>query len=493
MVNQMFFMGIDIGSSGCKVSVVDEKGNIIKNSSKNYSFTYEGNTIELSPEMVYESTVEAIRAITDENPSLHIDAISAASFGEMVVLLDENDKVLTNSISYSDLRGQSQIREFSKEFGEDNIYSVTGTTPDAMYSLAKLLWFKENRRDIFSKTKKICLFADFILQKFGADYHMDYSLASRTQMFDITHRCWSDEIVSRLGIDKSILPPLVPSGTPVGTISKKASADLGIEEGTLILAGGHDQCFASLGAGIIHEGMALDGMGSNECVVPVFSTPMINETMKESSFACVPYLLEGKYVTYAFNRTSGSVIDWYKKLRQNISYDELFENIENSPSRVLFLPHFAGAATPYMDDDATGAIAGLDLSVTPDEVTKGIIDGLNYEIKINLDALKKAGHRVSKLYVSGGLSKNDKVLQTKADILGMDVCRLETSQAGTVAVAILGSVAKGIYSDIERAVEKIVRIDKIFTPDMENHKKYALRYEKYKKMYENIKNITKRN
>ncbi len=488
----MLFMGIDIGSSGCKISVIDENGNIKHSSHREYSFSYDEDKIELSPELVYDSVKEAVTEITRENPNIGIDAISATSFGEMVILLDDDGNVLSDSISYSDPRGHIQINEFSKNFGEDKIYNITGTTPESMYSLAKLLWFKENKKEVFSKTKKICLFADYILQRFGADYHMDYSLASRTQMFDVKNRKWSSEIVSASGIDEKILPPLVSSGTSVGRVSRETQAQLGIDEGTLIIAGGHDQCFASLGAGVISGGMALDGMGSNECIVPVFDSPLINDKMKKSAFACVPYILDGKYVTYAFNRSSGTVIDWYRKIRENADYEKMFSNLKNEPSKVLCLPHFSGAATPYMDDDAKGAIVGLDLSVSADDITKGIIDGLNYEMKINLDALFECGQKVEKLYVSGGLSKSDLVLQTKADILAMDIHRLKTPHTGTLAVAILASVAMGIYPTLEVAVEKMVHTEKVFTPNMENHEKYMEQYRKYKKMYECIKTITMR-
>lgn len=485
----MLFMGIDIGSSGCKVSVINEIGLVVFSSSRRYSFTYSGRNSELDANMIYENVVDAIKEVTYNNDVRDIAAISATSFGEMFVLLDENNCVLRNSISYSDPRGKSELELFEKEFGADRLYSITGATPSEMYSLPKLLWIKKNEPSLYSRAKKICLFADYILQKLGAEFHMDYSLAARTLIFDVKHRKWSDEIIACADIRPGIFPKVVPTGSVIGNISYEMAKELKLPLDVKLLAGGHDQSCAALGAGIVHSGTALDGMGSNECIVPVFESPMIDDKMKNSHLACVPYIIEGKYITYAFNRTSGTVIDWYKKLIGDIGYDELFNGIKSEPSKILFLPHFSGAATPYMDDTAAGALVGLDLSCERHEITKGIIDGLNYEMKINLDCLRDTGFNVNQLYVSGGLSQNDKILQIKADILGININRLETSQTGTMAMAVLGCVAMGVYKDIYSAISKLVRTNRVFYPNGEMHLRYMEQYKKYAKMYKCVKEI----
>lgn len=106
----------------------------------------------------------------------------------------------------------------------------------------------------------------------------------------------------------------MPSGEVVGEIDAHVSKMTGLPKSVKLLAGGHDQSCAALGAGIIRDGIALDGMGSNECIVPCFDRPMLNETMKNSNLACIPYMLPNKYVTYAFNKTAGTVFDWYKRI-----------------------------------------------------------------------------------------------------------------------------------------------------------------------------------
>ena len=485
----VLYMGIDIGSSGCKVSVVNETGELLCFSDRRYSFVHENGTSELNPDLVFEETKSAIKEIATKTDLSQLATLSVTSFGEMFVLLDENRKVLANSISYDDHRGGKETDALSEALGEDTIYSITGTTPNAMYSLPKLMWIKKHRPDIYARANKVCLFADFILIKLGAEYHIDYSLAARTLMFDVKDKCWSKKILSYAEIEAEKLAKPVPSGTIVGKISKGLACELGLPEGVQLLAGGHDQSCAALGAGIIKEGMALDGMGSNECIVPCFERAMINDTMKRSNLACVPFIIPDKYVTYAFNRTCGTVLDWYRGLIGNVSYDELLGEMEDIPTKKFFLPHFAGAATPYMDDDATGALVGLDLTTTRGQITKGIIEGFNYEIMTNLECLRESGFKVRELYVSGGMSQNDRVLQIKADVLGLPIHRLEHTQTGTMAMAILGSVATNVYADIPAAVAGLVRSSRTFEPDKMQHEMYRKLFEQYKNMYTAVKMI----
>ncbi len=485
----MLFMGIDVGSSGCKVSVIDENGKAIGFSSREYSFTYSDSCCTLDAKMVFDNVLDSIKQLASEHDLSQLRTISATSFGEMFVLLDENLNVLTDSISYEDPRGLKELGQLTDSFGADEIYKITGASPDVMFSLPKLLWIKNNMPQVYTKAKYMCMFADYVLFKLGAEHHTDYSLAARTLMFDVAKKCWSDEIVKAAEIDKSILGKLVSSGTDVGKISKRVADDLSIPDDVTLLAGGHDQPCAALGAGIIKSGIALDGMGSNECIVPAFKDVMINDTMQASNLVCVPHIVPDLYVTYAFNRTSGSLFKWYNNITGNDGYKKLTEDIPDQPSNLFVLPHFAGAATPYMDDSSVGAVIGLKLSTTKGMLTKGIVEGLNYEMLVNLKCLEKANFKVEQLYVSGGMSRHDEILEIKADILGIPVTRLENSETGTIGTAILGGIAMGVFKDFEEAISVLVRSEKTFLPDNNKHELYKELFKKYEDLYETIKSF----
>lgn len=487
----MYFMGVDVGSSGCKVSVIDEKGLSVCFASREYSFVYGDTGSHLNPNLVIKSVFSAIKELSDNNDLSDVKTVSVTSFGEMFVLMDKDKKVICDSITYDDIRGNDEAAYIRENFGDDKLYGITATTCAATYSLPKLMWIKKHQPEIYDKVRYMNLFADYVLFMMGAKHHTDYSLAARTMMLDIAGKCWSKEILDFAGIDENILGELVQTGTVVGEIDSSIADELSLPRDVKLLAGGHDQPCAALGAGIIEDGVALDGMGSNECIVPAFDSPMINATMKESNLVCVPYIASGKFVTYAYCRTAGSLFKWYNKVTGDEGYPALTSAMPDEPTDIYVLPHFMGATTPYMDDESVGAMIGLKVSHTKGEITRGIIEGLNYEMLVNLKCLEKSGFKVKLLRASGGLSKSDEILQIKADVLGIPVQTLEISETGTVGIAIMGTVAMGIYKDINEAVSNIVSVKKTFYPDMEKHEIYKDRFERYKKLYNTVKGFYK--
>ena len=478
------FMGIDVGSSGCKVSVIGADGTTLAFAKREYSFLYENGRCELDAEGVWGCVLACLGELGETIDLSHLQTISVTSFGEVFVLLDGDKRVLRKAISYEDGRGKEELAAI-----EADLYAITGASPDVMFALPKLMWVKKHEPALFDKVAHVCMFADFILFKLGSRHHTDYSLAARTLMLDVKNKRWSDEILSSAGIDKTILGELVPSGAPVGYIDEKIAEKTKLPPRVLLLAGGHDQPCAALGAGIIKSGIALDGMGSNECIVPAFSSPMINDVMKRSHLVCVPHIVPETYVTYAFNRTAGSLFRWYEALLGGEGYDTLLDAMPDGPTDLFVLPHFAGAATPYMDDAATGAVVGLKLSTTKGELTRAIIEGLSFEMLVNISCLKDAGFEIEKLYASGGMSKSDRVLQVKADVLGIPVTRLANAETGTVGTAILGALATGVYKTFDEAVDALVKTEKTFVPDLEKHKIYKEKFTKYEKMYHSVKEM----
>jgi len=318
--------------------------------------------------------------------------------------------------------------------------------------------------------------------------------------FDVVNKKWSSEILSAAGIGEEKFGEPVQSGTIVGEILPGVASELGLSKGVILVSGGHDQVCAALGAGVISNSIAVDGLGTTECITPVFDRPVISDRMAQSSFACVPHVKKDMYVTYAFTFTSGSILKWYRdnfgfKYKEEAArtgmniYDILIENASEKPSDIFILPHFAGAATPYMDTKAKGAIVGLDINTTNKDIIKGILEGITYEMMVNLEKLDDAGIKVDELRTVGGLAKSEQFLQLKADMMGKKVVSLNVSEAGTLGVAMLAGTASGVYKSMEDAIDKLVIKKKEFYPDDKLHQIYREKFETYKKIYPSIKNI----
>lgn len=497
----MCILGLDIGTSGCKASLVSEKGKILSQAYREYSLLSERpGWRELDPEKVWQAVQAVMAESLHKSGGLPVMAIGVSSFGEAVVALDASGAVLGNSMIYIDSRGEAEAEFLRREIGDAKVLAITGTYIQSMYSLCKIMWLKENRPDIYKQTWKFLLFADYILFRLGAAPATDYSLAARTMAFDISKKQWSQEILDCAGIEPKKFAVPVQSGTPVGKISPICAKSLGLGEDVVLVAGGHDQACAALGAGAIRPGLAVDGLGTVECITPVFKLPILTSEMAANHFASVPHVIAGHYVTYAFTFTCGSILKWYRdnlgaQFRQQAektgvnAYELMVARANPHPSPVMVLPHFAGAATPYMDTKAQGAIFGLTINTQPQDIIKGILEGITFEIMLNVEKLEAAGVIIDELMAVGGLARSAAFLQLKADMMGKRVATLQEPEAGTVGVAVLAGTAGGLFADIDTAVTRLVRKKNVFYPDRELNEIYREKFQAYKKLYPAVKSL----
>lgn len=491
----MALLGLDIGTSGCKATLADLNGQVISQAYQEYPlYSDQPGWQEIDPEQVWTAVRAVISQAVGGRANSPVRAISVSSFGEAVVAIDESGRTLGRSMIYIDIRGREEAGEISARLSDDRVLAITGTTVQSMYSLCKIRWLKKNRPEIYAQTWKFLLFADFILYRLGAPPATDYSLAARTLAFDIREKVWSDVMLSAAEIDQKKFGEPVQAGTPLGTIKPALAAELGLPSGIMLVAGGHDQPCAALGAGVIYPGLAVDGLGTTECITPTFAEPILSKAMADNYFACVPHVIPDHYVTYAFTFTSGSILKWYRdqfgaalraeadELGVNV-YDLMIDRARQEPSSLLVLPHFAGAATPFMDTASTGAIIGLTIDTRPDDIVKGLLEGITFEIMLNSERLAQAGVPIREILAVGGLSRSDTYLQLKASMMGKPVTTLKVAEAGTMGVIILAGTASGVFSGIGEAVDRLVRRRQTFEPDMLLHDFYQQRFTQYKKLY----------
>ena len=170
-------------------------------------------------------------------------------------------------------------------------------------------------------------------------------------------------------------------------------------------------------------------------------------------------------------------------------YAELDSSISDKPTDILILPHFAGAANPYMDNDAKAVIAGLTLEHTNYDIYKALMEGVTYEIMTNIGHLESFGINPNQLYATGGGAASEKWLQIKADILNRPVTALDAKEVGACGTCMLAGCAAGVFESLEDAKKLFVKEKKTFMPNPENASIYKNQYEKYKKLYPMMKEV----
>ncbi len=483
----MIIGGIDVGTTGCKLTAYDDKGTPVCDYYKAYEVSRKSGEHEIDAEIIFESVCDVIQNVSKK---CQLSAIGVTTFGETFVMLDENDNVLLPSMLYTDPRGEEECKKLCDALGESRLIEISGVKPHQMYSLPKVMWIKNNCPDIYEKAKRILLMEDYIVYKLSGCATIDYSLAARTLGFDIRQKCWSDEIFDAAGIDKNLFSKPVTAFNIAGDLKESVAKQLGIISNVKIVNGAHDQVAAAVGAGVFEVGQAVDGTGTVECVTPVFDKIPENEKLYDEGYSVVPYVFDGTYVCYALSFTGGAVIKWFRdNFAENKSYKELDDSVKEGPSGIMVMPHFAGAANPYMDNGTKAAILGLTLEHTDADLYKALMEGVTYEIMTNIEHLETFGIRLEKLFATGGGASSDVWLQIKADILNRPVTALSAKEVGACGTCMMVGVAMGIYKDLYEAKEFFVKEKKTYVPCADNAIKYKKYYDTYKNIYNAIRPI----
>lgn len=497
----MNFMGIDIGTSGCKAAVFNSDGQQLALAYKEYNVIFTGDGgVELDSKEVMDKCFQVIKACNAQVAPESVKALAISSQGEAFTAIAESGKYLSNAMVSSDRRSAPYVNKWVEEFGGERLYQITGHTAHSIFTLFKLLWLKENRPDIWKRARKFLCFEDLLHYQLGIDPMIGWSLAGRTMLFDVRKHCWSSAILSILGLEETKLARPVQAGIIAGRVGIEIAQDLGFSEELFVVSGGHDQICNALGAGVVKPGMAMYASGTVECISPCFAKPIFSAELKENNLCIYDHAIAGLYTSVAYSLTGGNILKWFRdefageviesaKKTGRDAYERILESAWDKPTGLLVLPYFTPSGTPYFDTETKGAIFGLRISTKRGEFIRALLEGITLEMRLNLDIMEKSGYRIDELSVVGGGAKSKKWSQIKADVTGKNINILNITEAGCLGAAMLACAAcsgKNIYE----LADKWVQVESHLVPDQKNHHIYRAKFAKYKDLYKAVRNMS---
>lgn len=485
----MQVLGLDVGTTRMKCGVYDENGTLLYSDGRDYGVKEWGREVCLDLPAMLSCAAALLKNAYATAP---FSALAISSLGESFALLGEGDELLLPPMSFGDLRGEEEAGEYASRAKE--IFTVSGTSPQAMYSAYRLAWLKNHRPDLFKRARKLLLIADYIGYFLTGERLCDRSSAARTGLYDIRSYRFSPVLCELFGIDLGLFSPTAPSGAVVGQVRRTFLAEWGAKEPVFVVTGGHDQICATLGAGGLASGVCVDGLGTVECMTALYDAPSSDFGMGAAGYPNVPFAVDGLYATYLLNYSCGSLVHWWLDTAwrgERDPFSAAEAGFSPSPTGLYVLPYFSGAATPFQDVNAGGAILNLRLSTSPSDVYKGILEGLSYEMRLNLEEVKKYGISPKRLLAAGGGASSRAWLQIKADVTGLPVYPPKVKETGVCGAAILALSALQ-ERPIPTVAERFVRLGEPILPDVENAARYSELYAGYRQLYKTLKPFQKK-
>lgn len=500
----MSVIGLDIGTTGCKAIVLGDGWKILGQGKREYPIltpqahwaSRQGHlTAEQDAELVWRLVTEALAEAVSQHKSDPPSAMALSVQGEAVIPVDRQGRPLRHAILGMDTRTTKENEWLAETFGAEALFARTGMPMHTMNTLTKLLWLKENERAIWDGAEQFLLYEDYFLKRLTGRASISHCLASRTQMYDLQGGCWAQDILDKCGIGVERLSKLSPSaGGIVGKLGDAVAARLGIAGEVMVVSGGHDQACAALGSGVIEPGLAMVSTGTAEVVEVAMSSPVLSEPLRRGNVSIYRHVVPELYLAMTLNHSGGLLLRWFRdtlakdkllEARQTGSdaYDLILADAKPGPTDLMVLPHFSGSGTPLLDTTSRGAFLGMTFATTQADLAKAILEGLTFELRINLDLLKKAGITIHQLHAVGGGARSDLWLQLKADICGIPLSVPRVTEAACLGAAILASVGAGHYGSVNSAAHEAVAVSRTIAPRNSDADAYQRRYEHYLELY----------
>jgi xylulokinase len=416
-----------------------------------------------------------------------------------VLPVDPRGRPLANTIVALDHRAVRQVERFRERMGPEEFFAVTGQSLHPIASLFKILWWQEERPEIFRTAARFLCWNDMLAVILGLEPAISPSLAARTGLMDLRSGRWSERILGLAGLSEERLARITPAGQPVGELSASRARELGLAEGCLLVCGGWDQACTALGSGATEEGIVVNSMGSTDSLNASYGRINTSAGMLSKNFTCTPSAAPGMYCTNAFSFGGGNLLAWFRDQldadtatrpeREGDYYPWLVERALSSRNPPLVLAHFAGSGTPYMNPEALGAMTGLSLATGKFDIAMGLLEGVALEIAVNWEALQEAGIPVRALYAGSGGARSRELLQLRSDVLNVPISPLQVEEAGCLACAMLALSALDPGFAVAELARGWVRLGPRVEPRPEWAAYYRRRRELYGRLYPALREL----
>jgi xylulokinase len=450
-------IGIDIGTSGTKgVLVRFPQGKVLKSVRKAYRLYAEGNRAEHEP----EDWVKAVQAVLKAlGPA---DAIGMDGMMHSEVCLNGADlKANGRAILWCDGRSEAECAEILSRCGLDLLRATVGNKPFAGFTLPHLLWRRKNGKPL---GEAVALCKDYVRFRLTGELRHEISDASGMVAWHLSENRWASEVLEKVGIDPGLFPKPCGSTEVVGKW-----------KGIPVVGGASDNGAAAVGLGVVRPGQASASMGTSNVLIAVHDRPVVDPDMAVHTFA---HPVPGRFMQLGCMLTGTRSYDWILKA--------VGKTVRNAPvaqdSRgLLFAPYLVGERTPYADTAVRGMFAGLSPDHDASHFVRAVMEGTAFALRDAQEIMKAKSVRVT-----GGGMKSPVWRQIIADVLGIPVVTVSTSEEGAAyGSAILAGVGVGAFKSVEEATDRLVRETSVTRPQ----RSYDAAYARYRKLYPAAKSL----
>lgn len=495
-------IGIDIGTTGAKSVLINERGKVLASDFREYPLMLpRAGWAEQDPEHWYTATVSSLRNLLAKS-AVPASTLAGLSFsGQMhgLVCLDENMKVLRPAILWCDQRTTAQCRAIERKVGgREKLVQLASNPALEGFTLPKLVWVRDHEPTIYARVRHVLLPKDYVRYRLTGELGMDMSDAAGTLMFDVKRRRWSKQLLAALDISTDFLPPLGESPEIAGSITAEAAAASGLPQGLPVTFGGADNSCAAVGNGVIDEGIVAVSIGTSGTVIAPTTSPVRDRHGRAHTFN---HSVPGLWYVMGVMQAAGLSLKWLRDTFGGLeraaaaetgidAYEFLTAHVAHVPAGaegLIWLPYLNGERTPHLDANARGVLFGITPRHTKAHVVRAILEGVVFGLRDSLEIIRSLKIPIREIRLTGGGARSATWRQIQADVFEHPVVTINVEEGPAFGAAILAGVGTGVFKSFRQATDEIIKVTRTVEPIASNAVAYRRSYKLFQTLYEDLK------
>ncbi len=478
------YIGIDLGTSGVKVILLDEQQNTIASHSEPLTVSRpQPLWSEQDPQSWWQATDRAMQALAAKHSLKEVVALGLSGQMHGATLLNKQGEVLRPAILWNDGRSAAQCTELERLV--PNSRQITGNLMMPGFTAPKLKWVAEHEPEIFRQVDKVLLPKDYLRLLMTGEYASDMSDAAGTMWLDVAKREWNDEILAACGLNRGHMPELFEGSQITGHLLADIATRWNMPQ-VPVVAGGGDNAAGAIGVGLYQAGQAMLSLGTSGVYFAVSDGFLSNPESAVHSFC---HALPNTWHLMSVMLSAASCLDWACQLTGVATVPELLAEVENAPepdSPVWFLPYLSGERTPHNNPNAKGAFWGFTHQHTRADLGRAVLEGVGFALADGMDVLHATGLQPERITLIGGGARSSYWRQMLADISGQI---LEYRTGGDVGPALGAAKLAQIALNPDIPLADLcppLPLEATHIPDPARHALYAERRKTFKALYQQL-------
>ncbi|MFW9900097.1 MAG: FGGY family carbohydrate kinase [Candidatus Thorarchaeota archaeon] len=500
MGNSEKILSIDISSEKVKVGIISDELELETVSVQDYHSLDEdinGFAKSFNMNEIWKKIKIGIKTVVKENKPDSIIGISSCGQRMATVFLDKQGNEIYGGPN-TDMRGIDSAYLIEDEFSEEELFNITAHSPFFLFTLARLLWFREEKEELYENFGKILMLDDWIVYKLTGEVYTDYSSLGESLLFDIRKKKWSQEILDVFDINPEILPEIVDPNTFVGELKTELINEFGITQKVSVFKGCGDTQASLLGMGVIENGTIGISLGTTAPLHLVVDKPIIDTAL---NFWTECHVIKDKWLIEASTGGTGRAYDWFK--------NAFISNTEGDTNEIM--DYLISKSKPGIS--STYAFLGPELMALKDQTSikrgvfifpppsmigeelprlenfaQSVIEGICFGILENFEALLHFSSSEPKIFCAGGMTKSHEFCKILSNILDHEIKVPQIKDSAFIGCAMNVLMGLNLYPDYRSIVDKLIRFEK-FTNETQNSNKYKKVFKEWKNLKTKISKL----